>query len=174
MLLRSIMLRLLQVSTQQYQIRALRCRMLRLSLSLWQQCLRALIIPRLSDEKNCSKHLNGVIVTGLMSLTQKKATDITLQILNTLVESVIINSWISHSPLSSGFIELKERIDESPAPRTLQSKFLVQGGASGQFFRKSNGHHQGGVSYRERTRDLHADGATTRALPDNSSPPAKG
>jgi hypothetical protein len=86
----------------------------------------ALIIPSLSDTKFCSTHLNGAIVVGSMILTQKKETDLTQRVPNTLIEVVITDSWVSHSLLPSCFIELKGRLGQKFALRTLQSGFLDQ------------------------------------------------
>jgi hypothetical protein len=83
-----------------------------------------LIIPRLSDMQNCSKHLDGAIAVGLMSLKHKKQTGVTQKLLTTLVDIVIINSWISHIPLPPNFTELKRRLGNNLNPGSVHSNFL--------------------------------------------------
>jgi hypothetical protein len=81
-------------------------------------------VPRLSNMQNCSKHLEGAIVVALMSLAQKKATDVTEKLLATLVDVVIINSWISHTPLPRRLTELKQRVGKRLYPDSLHGNFL--------------------------------------------------
>lgn len=83
-----------------------------------------LIDARSSDLGNCSKHLAGAIAIGLMSLKQSRQTDITRKLLTTLVDIVIINSWISHIPLPPNFSELKRRLSKSLNPNLIHSNFL--------------------------------------------------
>jgi len=69
-----------------------------------------LVIPRLSDMQNCSKHLDGAVAVALMMLKQKKQTDVTYKLIAMSMQSMIISSWISHLPLPANFMELKRRL----------------------------------------------------------------
>ncbi|KAH7384082.1 hypothetical protein DE146DRAFT_622961 [Phaeosphaeria sp. MPI-PUGE-AT-0046c] len=83
-----------------------------------------LILPRLSDMGNCSKHLEGAVTVALMMLKQKEPTDITRTLITTLAQSVIINSWISYVPLPVSFLEMKRRLGKTSESESIHGKFL--------------------------------------------------
>lgn len=85
-----------------------------------------LVIPRLSDMQNCSKHLDGAVAVALMMLKQKKQTDVTYKLIAMSMQSMIISSWISHLPLPANFMELKRRLRSNPRPHlhSLHGEFL--------------------------------------------------
>jgi hypothetical protein len=83
-----------------------------------------LVVPRLSDMRNANKHLNGAVAVALHMLKQKKMTDITYKLITTSMQSIIINSWISHVPLPANFMELKRQLGGRPTPQSIHSDFL--------------------------------------------------
>jgi hypothetical protein len=83
-----------------------------------------LAVRRLANMKNCSNHLEGAIVVGLMSLAQKKATNVTKKLIATLVDTVIVNSWISHIPLPPRLTELKQQVGKPLCSSSLHGDFL--------------------------------------------------
>jgi hypothetical protein len=83
-----------------------------------------LIIPRLKDMHNCSKHLDGAVAVALLMLKQKGPSEVTRKLITTLVQSVIINSWISHVPLPHNFAQLKRQIGDTVEITSVHSRFL--------------------------------------------------
>jgi hypothetical protein len=85
-----------------------------------------LVVPRLSDMRDANKHLDGAVAVALLMLKQKKQTDITYQIINATMQSMVINSWITHMPLPANFMQLKRRLGSQPRLHlhTLHSDFL--------------------------------------------------
>jgi hypothetical protein len=85
-----------------------------------------LIVPRLKDLQNCSKHLDGAVAVALLMLKQKQKapTEVTRKLISTLVQSVIINSWISHVPLPQNFVQLKRQMGDTVEITSVHSRFL--------------------------------------------------
>ncbi|KAJ4362540.1 hypothetical protein N0V83_010634 [Neocucurbitaria cava] len=83
-----------------------------------------LIIPRLSGMPNCSRHLEGAVTVAFLLLKDGRHNDTTRKVLTTLVQSVIINSWIQHEPLPPGFTELKKQINELFDTQSAHGAFL--------------------------------------------------
>lgn len=83
-----------------------------------------LILPRLSDMGNCSKHLEGAVTVALMMLKRNEPTDITRTLITTLAQSVIINSWISYVPLPASFLEMKKKLGKTSESESIHGKFL--------------------------------------------------
>lgn len=83
-----------------------------------------LILPRLADMGNCSKHLEGAVTVALMILKQRKPNDITRTLITTCAQSVIINSWISYVPLPRNFLEMKRRLGKTSESQSIHGKFL--------------------------------------------------
>ncbi|KAF1921592.1 hypothetical protein BDU57DRAFT_510489 [Ampelomyces quisqualis] len=83
-----------------------------------------LIMPRMSDMQNSAKHLVGAVTYALMMLQYKKPTEVTLRIITTLTQSVIISTWISHTSLPPKFLELKKELDKHFSPISIHGRFL--------------------------------------------------
>lgn len=83
-----------------------------------------LIMPRMSDMQNCAKHLVGAVSYALLMLQHKKPGEVTLRIITTLTQSVIISTWISHTPLPPNFVELKTELDKHFVPISIHGRFL--------------------------------------------------
>jgi hypothetical protein len=83
-----------------------------------------LIIPRLSDLQNCTKHLDGAVAVASLMLKKNKPTEVTRKLITTLTHSVIINSWISHVPLPRDFAHVKSQISAKADSSSVHSNFL--------------------------------------------------
>ncbi|KAH7083584.1 hypothetical protein FB567DRAFT_87865 [Paraphoma chrysanthemicola] len=83
-----------------------------------------LIIPRLGGTQNCSKHLEGAVSVALLRLKHGGQTDVTHNLLTTLVQSIIINCWISHVPLPRNFVELDKQLVRRKDVSSIHSQFL--------------------------------------------------
>jgi hypothetical protein len=57
-------------------------------------------------------------------LNQNEPTELTRKLITTLVQSVIINSWISHVPLPRNFIQLKKKIGDTIEATSIYGRFL--------------------------------------------------
>ncbi|KAF1847199.1 uncharacterized protein K460DRAFT_402562 [Cucurbitaria berberidis CBS 394.84] len=82
-----------------------------------------LINPR-AGMQNCSKHLEGAVAVALLSMKYRRQTDVTRKLLTTLVQNVVINSWIQHIPLPPGFTELKKQVGEKSNSNSVHGDFL--------------------------------------------------
>ncbi|KAL5115518.1 hypothetical protein ACEQ8H_006581 [Pleosporales sp. CAS-2024a] len=85
-----------------------------------------LVVARLSDIRNSDKHLNGALTVALLMLRQDKQTDITYKLIQSTLQCIIINSWISHKPLPANFKEVRRRFMSRPKPHlhSLHGDFL--------------------------------------------------
>jgi hypothetical protein len=86
-----------------------------------------LVVPRLYDMRDCNKHLDGAVAVALLILKQNKQTDLTYTLINSSLQSIVINSWISHMPLPVNFMELKRQLGSKPRPHlhSIHGDFLV-------------------------------------------------
>ncbi|KAH7377822.1 hypothetical protein BKA66DRAFT_467289 [Pyrenochaeta sp. MPI-SDFR-AT-0127] len=82
------------------------------------------IVPHMSGTNNCTKHLNGAVSVALLCLKFGNQTEITQKILTTLVQSVVINSWIQQVPLSPGLTELKKKTTKNKDPPSVTELLL--------------------------------------------------
>jgi hypothetical protein len=83
-----------------------------------------LMIPRLSDLQNCTKHLDGAVAVASLMLKKNKPTEVTRKLITTLTHCVIINSWISHVPLPRDFAHVRSQIGEEKESSSVHSNFL--------------------------------------------------
>ncbi|KAL6709142.1 hypothetical protein ACN47E_001958 [Coniothyrium glycines] len=83
-----------------------------------------LIVPRQTGMKNCSKHLAGAVTVAVMISKRKEQDEVTWKLLSTLVQSVIINSWLQQEPLPQGFEELSQRIGGIVHASSAHGQFL--------------------------------------------------
>jgi hypothetical protein len=83
-----------------------------------------LIVPRLSDLQNCTKHLDGAVAVASLMLKRNKPTEVTRKLITTLTHCVIINSWISHVPLPRDFAHVKSQLGDSTEFTSVHSRFL--------------------------------------------------
>jgi hypothetical protein len=83
-----------------------------------------LIIPRLSELQNCTKHLDGAVAVASLMLRRNKPTGVTRQLITTLTHSVIINSWISHVPLPRDFAHVRSQLGDRTEFSSVHSNFL--------------------------------------------------
>lgn len=85
-----------------------------------------LIIPHksISGMRNCSRHLEGAVSVAFLHLKYGRQTDRTRKLLTTIVQSVIMNSWIQNIPLPSELTELKKQIGEEMGAYSAHNAFL--------------------------------------------------
>jgi hypothetical protein len=83
-----------------------------------------LIIPRIAGMQNCSKHIDGAVSVALMNPGNGKQTDVKRKLLTSLIQSVILNSWIQHIPLPANFGQLKKQVGNRINPDSVHGNFL--------------------------------------------------
>ncbi|KAH8725876.1 hypothetical protein GQ44DRAFT_615041 [Phaeosphaeriaceae sp. PMI808] len=84
----------------------------------------AVVVPQLSALENCTKHLNGAVAIALLKLKQDGPTNIAQKLFYTIVQSVIINCWITHASLPPNFAELKRQVDAKTTTPSVHGNFL--------------------------------------------------
>ena len=83
-----------------------------------------MIVPRQTGMRNCSKHMAGAVTVALLVAKRDNQTEVTRKLLTTLVQSVIINSWLQHEPLPPGFEELRQLVGEGTILASAHGRFL--------------------------------------------------
>ncbi|KAG9191372.1 hypothetical protein G6011_09460 [Alternaria panax] len=84
----------------------------------------ALIIPRPAGMDNASTHLAGAVSVAHLVLKQQKQTEITYQLCNTIIKTVIMNSWIQEVPLPPNFFEFKRLVEKKAERVSVHDSFL--------------------------------------------------
>ncbi|KAF2825578.1 hypothetical protein CC86DRAFT_293941 [Ophiobolus disseminans] len=70
----------------------------------------ALINPRLSGMEIFAKHLDGAVAIAILQLKQGKFTDVTHKLVTTLVQTIVVNCWVTHMDLPRDFAQLAKRL----------------------------------------------------------------
>jgi hypothetical protein len=84
-----------------------------------------LMIPRLSDLQNCTRHLDGAVAVASLMLKKNKPTELMRKLISTLTHCVIINSWISDVPLPRDFAYVKSQVGDEKDSTSVHNNFLA-------------------------------------------------
>ncbi|KAF2107693.1 hypothetical protein BDV96DRAFT_505808 [Lophiotrema nucula] len=83
-----------------------------------------LLLPDTSGLTNLKRHLDGAITLANMRLQAENRTDVEMKMIGSLVQSVIMSSWIQNIPLPAGFHALRRQHNEEEQPSTVHAIFL--------------------------------------------------
>ncbi|KAF2736693.1 hypothetical protein EJ04DRAFT_575116 [Polyplosphaeria fusca] len=83
-----------------------------------------MLLPNTSGLSNLKKHLDGAISLANMRLGRQKRSETEMKMTRSLVQSVIMNSWIQNIPLPPGFHALQRQTMTQASPPTTHGKFL--------------------------------------------------
>lgn len=83
-----------------------------------------LTVPGRRGLENLTKHLKGAISIASLCLKQRKQTDITQKLFGTVVQTVIMNSWIQNMPLPREFFALKSQLGRGMTTPPIHAGFL--------------------------------------------------
>ncbi|CAN9247849.1 unnamed protein product [Alternaria alternata] len=78
----------------------------------------ALVLPRRAGMDNASIHLAGAVSVAHLILQQRKQTDVTIKLCNTLIKTIIMDCWIQGVLLSRNIVDF-QRLVEKKAERVL-------------------------------------------------------
>lgn len=77
-----------------------------------------------SGMQNVSKHLEGAMSVAYLSLEQRPPSDVFKALLSTLVQSVIMNSWIQHVPLPARYKSIRPYVPDKINPHSVHAKLV--------------------------------------------------
>ncbi|CAG5180850.1 uncharacterized protein ALTATR162_LOCUS9468 [Alternaria atra] len=84
----------------------------------------ALILPRRAGMDNAGIHLAGAVLVAHLILKQRKQTDVTIKLCNTLMKTVIMNCWIQEVPLPPNFVDFKRLVEQKAERVMVYDSFL--------------------------------------------------
>jgi hypothetical protein len=77
-----------------------------------------------SGMHNVSKHLEGAMSVAYLSLQQRPPSDVFKALLSTLIQSVIMNSWIQHVPLPASYKSIRPYVPDRINPHSVHAKLV--------------------------------------------------
>ncbi|XPS69864.1 hypothetical protein M3J09_002116 [Ascochyta lentis] len=84
-----------------------------------------MLVSQESGMQNVSKHLEGAMSVAYLSLQQQKPSKIFKALLSTLIQSVIMNSWIQHVPLPSRYKQIRPYVPEKINPHSVHARLVA-------------------------------------------------
>jgi hypothetical protein len=84
----------------------------------------ALILPRRAGMDNAGIHLAGAVLVAHLILKQRKQTDVTIKLCNTLMKTVIMNCWIQKVSLPPNFVDFKTLVEQKAERVLVYVSFL--------------------------------------------------
>jgi hypothetical protein len=72
--------------------------------------------------ENISKHLEGAMSVACLSLQQREPSGIYKVLLSTMIQSVIMNCWIQHRSLPSGYQRVRSFLPDRINPHSIHAK----------------------------------------------------
>lgn len=82
-----------------------------------------LVSPQ-SGMHNVSKHLEGAMSVAYLSLQQRAPSEVFKSLLSTLVQSVIMNSWIQHVPLPIHYKQIRPYVPDRINPHSVHARLV--------------------------------------------------
>jgi hypothetical protein len=74
--------------------------------------------------ENISKHLEGAMSVACLSLQQREPSGIYKVLLSTTIQSVIMNCWIQHLSLPSGYQKVRSFLPERINPHSIHARLV--------------------------------------------------
>ncbi|UPX14778.1 uncharacterized protein EKO05_0005250 [Ascochyta rabiei] len=84
-----------------------------------------MLVSQDSGMHNVSKHLEGAMLVASLSLQHQKPSHVFNALLSTLVQSVIMNSWIQHVPLPPRYKLIRSHVPEKINPHSVHAKLVA-------------------------------------------------
>ncbi|KAH6642053.1 hypothetical protein C7974DRAFT_384740 [Boeremia exigua] len=88
--------------------------------AMWETML---VSPE-SGMHNVSRHLEGAMSVAYLSLQRRPPSDVFKALLTTLVQSVIMNCWIQHVPLSPSYKQIRPFVPDKINPHSVHARLV--------------------------------------------------
>lgn len=83
-----------------------------------------MLVSQDSGMSNIGKHLEGAMSVAYLSLQQRRPSSIFKALLSTLIQSVIMNSWIQHVALPSQYNEIRPHVPDKINPHSVHARLV--------------------------------------------------
>lgn len=83
-----------------------------------------MLVTSESGMHNVSKHLEGAMSVAYLSLQQRAPSEVFKALLSTLVQSVIMNSWIQHVPLPARYKQIRPYVPDRINPHSVHARLV--------------------------------------------------